>query len=168
MIRLRERTGIRVYAHMFRHSAASRLAGVVPEAILERQFGWITGSKMSSVYVKTNDSMQENAILSGLGMENTKKKLEPYKPVKCGRCGQSNEKNARYCHNCLFPLSTEEAMKQSQRLEKIESAMQVMGIDEKDKERLGTFGPEAKLELLTSLLIDMEKTGQLDLQLLHS
>lgn len=37
-----------------------------------------------------------------------------------------------------------------------------MGIDEKDNERLKMFGPEAKLELLTSLLSDMEKTGQLD------
>ena len=161
MIRLRERTGIKVYAHMFRHSAASRLAGVVPEAILERQFGWITGSRMSSVYVKTNDSMQENAILSGLGMENTKKKLEPYKPVKCGRCGQLNEKDAKYCHNCLFPLNTEEALKQEEKEKVVASAVTDL-IPTDQKALLQSLPEDSKKDLLALLLLDLESKGQLD------
>ena len=161
MIRLRQRTGIRIYAHMFRHSAASRLAGVVPEAILERQFGWITGSRMSSVYVKTNDAMQENAILSGLGIENSKKKMEPYKPVKCGRCGQLNEKDAKFCHNCLFPLNTEEALKQEEKEKVVASAVTDL-IPMDQKALLQSLPEDSKKDLLALLLLDMESKGQLE------
>ena len=161
MIRLRERTGIRVYAHMFRHSAASRLAGVVPEAILERQFGWITGSRMSSVYVKTNDAMQENAILSGLGIKHTKS-VEPYKPLKCGRCGQLNEKDAKYCHNCLFPLTTEEALEREKKEDKVTRAVSDL-VSSEQRTLLQNLPESAKLDALAVLLKDLESRGMLDM-----
>ena len=161
MIRLRERTGIRVYAHMFRHSAASRLAGVVPEAILERQFGWITGSRMSSVYVKTNDAMQENAILSGLGIKHTKS-VEPYKPLKRGRCGQINEKDAKYCHNCLFPLTTEEALEREKKEDKVTRAVSDL-VSSEQRTLLQNLPESAKLDALAVLLKDLESRGMLDM-----
>lgn len=160
MIRLRKRTGIQIYAHMFRHSAASRLAGVVPEAILEKQFGWIPGSKMSSVYVKTNDTMQENSILSGLGIKHAKA-VETYKPIKCGRCRQENESDAKYCHNCFFPLTTEEAIKQEEKEKQVSNAISDL-ISNDQKVLLQNLPQEAKLDALSILLLDLESSGKLN------
>lgn len=160
MIRLEKRTGIKVYAHMFRHSAASRLAGIVPEAILERQFGWITGSKMSSVYVKTNDAMQENAILSGLGIKHTKT-IEPYKPVTCGRCREPNEADAKYCRNCFFPLTTLEALNYAEKEKNVTTVVTEL-VSPDQKALLQNLPDDAKLDALAILLMDMENKGMLD------
>ena len=126
--------------------------------------GWIHGSRQTRTYVHLSAKDQDRAILKANGLNVEEEETEETPRAKtCPRCGELNPSNSTYCRRCWLPLNIEEALKQSQRLEKIESAMQVIDIDKKDKERLETFGPEAKMELLTSLLIDMEKTGQLDL-----
>lgn len=43
----------------------------------------------------------------------------------------------------------------------VETAMHIVDIDKRDKERLTLFWLEGKLELLAALLSDMEKSGQL-------
>jgi ribosomal protein L40E len=116
---------------------------------------------MTQTYVHLTDADLDSAVLRSHGIKIEESSPELPRPKECPRCGEKNTNDARYCRRCWLPLNIEEALKQSQRLEKIESAVQVMGIDEKDKERLGTFGPEAKLELLADLLIEIEKDGQL-------
>ncbi len=159
-----KRAGItkRIYPHLFRHTRASILASRVAEAPLESQMGWVPGTKQMATYVHLSGKQTDAAILKAYGVEVQDDGAGDSMPVRCPRCDALNPSNANYCRKCWLPLNIEEALKQSQRLEKIESALQVMGIQEKDKERLETFGPEAKLELLASLLTDMEKTGQLD------
>ena len=158
-----KRTGIkkRIYPHLFRHTRASILASRVAEAPLESQMGWVPGTKQMATYVHLSGKQTDAAILKAYGVEVQDNGIAEPKPVKCPRCGETNPSDGNYCRKCWLPLNIEEALKQSQRLEKIESAMQVMGLEEKDKERLGTFGPEAKLELLASILSEMEKSGQL-------
>ena len=158
-----KRAGIkkRIYPHLFRHTRASILASRVAEAPLESQMGWVPGTKQMATYVHLSGKQTDAAILKAYGVEVQDNGIAEPKPVKCPRCGETNPSDGNYCRKCWLPLNIEEALKQSQRLEKIESAMQVMGLEEKDKERLGTFGPEAKLELLASILSEMEKSGQL-------
>ncbi len=159
-----KRAGItrRIYPHLFRHTRATLLSTNLKEPLLEKTMGWVHGSRMTQTYVHLTDADLDNAILRSHGIKPPETSPELPHPKECPRCGEPNASDARYCRKCWLPLDVEEAIKQSQRLEKIESAMQVMGMDGKDKERLGTFGPEAKLELLASILSDMEKTGQLD------
>ena len=159
-----KRAGItkRIYPHLFRHTRASLLASKVAEAPLESQMGWVPGTKQMATYVHLSGKQTDAAILKAYGVEVKDDGAGESMPVRCPRCEAMNPSNANYCRKCWLPLNVEEALKQSQRLDKIESALQILSIDERDKERLETFGPEAKMELLTSLLIDMEKTGQLD------
>lgn len=159
-----KRAGItrRIYPHLFRHTRATLLSTNLKEPLLEKTMGWVHGSRMTQTYVHLTDADLDNAILRSHGIKPPETSPELPHPKECPRCGEPNASDARYCRKCWLPLNIEEALKQSQRLETIESAMQVIGIDEKDKDRLKVFGPEAKLELLASLLTDMEKTGQLD------
>ena len=158
-----KRAGItrRIYPHLFRHTRATLLSTNLKEPLLEKTMGWVHGSRMTQTYVHLTDADLDNAILRSHGIKPPETSPELPHPKECPRCGEPNASDARYCRKCWLPLNIEEAMKQSQRLEKIESAVQVMGIDEKDKERLKAFGPEAKLELLADLLIEIEKAGQL-------
>ncbi len=158
-----KRAGItrRIYPHLFRHTRATLLSTNLKEPLLEKTMGWVHGSRMTQTYVHLTDADLDNAILRSHGIKVEETSPELPHPKECPRCGEKNASDARYCRKCWLPLNIEEALKQSQRLEKIESAVQVMDINEKDKERLGTFGPEAKLELLADLLIEIEKAGRL-------
>lgn len=63
--RLVRRAGIkkRVYAHLFRHSAASRYAKYMTESQLKQYFGWTQGSKMCAVYIHMSGKDTDDAIL---------------------------------------------------------------------------------------------------------
>ena len=96
-----------------------------------------------------------------MGIE-VKDKEDVPKPKPCHRCGELNPSNAIRCKHCWLPLDEAEAIKESRRLKMVESAMQVMDISSRDKERLQSFGDSAKIELIADLLLDLEKSGQLD------
>ncbi|MCL4328927.1 MAG: tyrosine-type recombinase/integrase [Candidatus Thermoplasmatota archaeon] len=151
----------RIHPHLFRHSRASILAGKLPEAILESQMGWVHGTKQSATYVHLSGRQQDRAVLQALGIE-VKDKEDVPKPKPCHRCGELNPSNAIRCKHCWLPLDEAEAIKESRRLKMVESAMQVMDISSRDKERLQSFGDSAKIELIADLLLDLEKSGQLD------
>lgn len=53
-----KRAGItkRVFPHLFRHSASTRLAEHMPQPILEKRQGWVHGSDMTAVYVHLGES----------------------------------------------------------------------------------------------------------------
>lgn len=101
------RAGIRrrIHPHLFRHSTATRLAGVLSESILKRTMGWTGGSRMAATYVHLNDTETDRAVLQGYGIETEKHTLESNKPVTCPRCGTLQPSHAKICSNCFLILS---------------------------------------------------------------
>ena len=91
--------------------------------------GWVPGTKQMATYVHLSGKQTDAAIRKAYGVEAQDNGSGELNPVTCPRCGETNASDARYCRKCWLPLNIEEALKQSQRLEKIESAMQVMGIN---------------------------------------
>ncbi len=159
-----KRAGItkRIHPHLFRHTRASILAGKLPEAPLESQMGWIHGSRQTATYVHLSGKQQDEAVLRAFGIE-IEEKDDEAKPKMCPRCEATNTSHAKYCRKCWLPLDEAEAIKQAGRLEEVEKAiLNMKTVSEKDKIRLESFSTEAKLDLLADLLMDFEKSGQLD------
>ena len=107
------RAGIkkRIHPHLFRHSAATRLAGVLSESVLKKTMGWTGGSRMAATYVHLNDVETDRAVLQAHGIETEKHTLEPNKPMKCPRCGTLQPSYAKICTNCFMVLDQSLAIK---------------------------------------------------------
>ena len=116
----------RIHPHLFRHTRATILAKVVPEAPLESQMGWIHGSRQTQTYVHLSLRDQDNAILKGYGKE-AKEDREISKenePKECPRCRTLNESTAKYCRNCWLPFDIKEALEAEEKEQEIEKAVE--------------------------------------------
>lgn len=100
------RAGIkkRIHPHLFRHSAATRLAGVLSESVLKKTLGWSGGSRMAATYVHLNDTETDRAVLQAHGIETEKHTLETVKPKACPRCGSLQPSYSKICTNCFMVL----------------------------------------------------------------
>jgi integrase len=93
----------RIYAHLFRHSAASRDArSGFTEAQLCLKYGWVMGSRMPRVYLHLAGTDLKQKIMEVYGG----KEVERPKPqtVKCPRCSAPNHPSQNYCFTCGSPL----------------------------------------------------------------
>jgi integrase len=93
----------RIYAHLFRHSAASRDARAgFTEAQLCLKYGWVLGSRMPRVYLHLAGTDLRQKIMEVYGG----KEVEKPKPqtVRCPRCSASNHPSQNYCFTCGSPL----------------------------------------------------------------
>lgn len=72
------RSGIkgRVYAHLFRHTRATILAGDIAQAPLSDYMGWTQGSSMAKIYVHTTSTQQDDAIIGAYRRKQIEKKDE--------------------------------------------------------------------------------------------
>lgn len=151
------RAGIerRIYPHLFRHTRATLLAAKIGEAPLEKHMGWVHGSKMSQVYVNLSGKDVDNAILGAYGvkLKETDKPLEEARPKKCPRCGTDNPSTAQRCGHCWLPLSTAEAIKQSEIIESAASKLlKLENVPDALKKLLQKpLSSDAKMEVITSI-----------------
>ena len=103
----------RIYPHLFRHSRATFLAGLVSEQILKQYLGWVKDSNMASVYVhlsgKDTDSAMMSKVYNIANSNEVKKEIEEYKlkPRTCEYCNTSNEATSIFCVKCSKPLTKE-------------------------------------------------------------
>lgn len=98
-----KRAGIqrRIYPHLYRHTRATMLADKVPESVLEKQQGWVHGSRMSRVYVHLSQEQQDSAILQAYGKKRKKPvEIDVETPKKCPRCQNDNRSDAKFCKYC--------------------------------------------------------------------
>ncbi|MDE1871215.1 MAG: tyrosine-type recombinase/integrase [Candidatus Micrarchaeota archaeon] len=104
--RIPELKGRRIYAHLFRHSFASFLAGqnFNPE-VMRRYFGWAS-NEMANVYVHLNDQTVKSAIRA-LGNREMKIPEPKLIPKECWRCHLKNEPDAEVCARCSAYLDQE-------------------------------------------------------------
>lgn len=101
-----QRAGItkRIHPHLFRHTKATQLAGVLSDSVLKKSMGWKGGSRMAGVYVHLNDTETDRAYLQAHGIETEKPTLKTIKPITCPRCGTLQPSYAKICTNCFLIL----------------------------------------------------------------
>lgn len=152
-----------LHAHIFRSNYASDLVERgINQAILERQLGWSKASKTARFYIDVTDDAQRNGILKAFGkQEETNKKQESVELKICPRCNEMNPSYARFCAKCWMPLIPEEALKMEEKEKAVTKVISGM-ISNEQKALLQNLPPESKIDVLATLLIDLERTGQLD------
>lgn len=89
----------RIYLHLFRHSAASRIASEVPESVLREIMGWAKGSIMPSRYVHLSGRSVDRALLAMDGIE-PEEKVSKLQVRVCGKCKFPNYIGSYHCARC--------------------------------------------------------------------
>ncbi len=110
-----------VTPHVFRHSRATHLAGVLTEAEMNEYFGWVQGSDMPATYVHLSGRDVDKTLLKHYGIEtkDENEKEEEFGPKECPRCGYTNGPTDRFCGRCGAVLNEEEAVKLQMRSTKL-------------------------------------------------
>jgi site-specific recombinase XerD len=114
----------RVYPHLFRHSAATKMAQHFTDAQLNQYFGWVQGSKMPATYIHMSMRDLDSSVLELHGLKDDKnKKKDDFTPKKCIRCDKLNAPTGRFCSRCGSPLDAITTMKMEEKKEKSESVI---------------------------------------------
>ena len=151
----------RINPHKFRHNVATRLAPKVSESILEKNMGWTLSSRMTRVYLHLNDETVDEAILKANGIVKEQKVHNERRARLCMSCKTLNPSANSYCLQCGMPLDYEELEKMQSREEHVsETIGDIVSPDQ--KAMLLNLPKEAKLDVLTTLLLDFESKGELD------
>ena len=111
IIEAAKKAGIKkkVHPHMLRHSRATKLATIFPEAIQNQYFGWVQGSDMPRIYHHLSAKDLEKAVYAMYGIESEEE--EVIKPIECPRCGHINAPTDKYCSRCALILDESERLK---------------------------------------------------------
>ena len=102
----------KIHPHLFRHSAATRIAKQLTEQEMKVYFGWTPGSNMAAVYCHLSAEDIKNAVLGKVydvekaKMNNSNDKV---KSKICEACGRDNPSDARFC-NCGSVLDIKTAI----------------------------------------------------------
>jgi integrase len=158
------RAGInrRIHPHLFRHSYVTRMVDRnLSESALKDQVGWSKGSRMIEVYEHLSITQKDNAILRANGIEVKSEGEKEMLPIECPRCHEKNASDAKYCRNCWMPFTPEEAIKQSEKEKTVSDALSDL-VSKDQKALLQNLPQESKLDVLATLLLDLESKGQLD------
>ena len=118
-----ERIGFkkRVYPHLFRFSRATELASKMSESEMRLFFGWTKNSTMPQHYVNLSQRHVENKYLQINGIR--PKEDAPQEKMGCRVCGKEIAATEDYCPWCHTPLGVVGATRDSQKREKVESAI---------------------------------------------
>jgi len=123
----------RIYPHLFRHSAATRLASKLTDAQMKAYFGWEQDSQMASVYIHISGRDVDNSILAMHNKPVEKEKAEnKLEPKICSRCRKTNMHDAELCAYCGLSFNKDKAksdmismqeqmVKMQRQLEKLET-----------------------------------------------
>ena len=164
--KVRMRSGIQkpITPHLFRHSAATRMAVDVPIQVFTKQMGW-SSNKQADNYTHLDSKGQIMAILKAQGIPITDEELKkPLSKVnrKCPRCHVINKGSARFCSNCGSPLKPEDFVKvEEQRMKVMEKLKETNMLSPELQSTMDNLPDDSKLDLLASLLLKMEKEGKL-------
>ena len=166
--KIAKRSGIQkqISPHLFRHSAATRMASEsLPVQIFTKQMGW-SSNKMADNYSHLDSKSQIKAILKAQGIPITDEDLK--KPIskvnrRCPRCHVVNTGSARFCSNCGSPMRSEDFVKaEEERLKVMDTLKESNLISSELQATMDNLPNDAKLDLLASLLLKLEKDGKLD------
>ena len=167
VLKVKRRSGLEkeISPHLFRHSAATRMAVDVPIQVFTKQMGW-SSNKMADNYTHLDSKGQIIAILKANNIPITDEELR--KPLskatrRCQRCHTVNTGGARFCSNCGTPMRPEDFLKAEEHRIRVMDAIRESSLVDQDlKAAMDTLPEESRLDLLASLLLRFEKDGKLD------
>lgn len=100
----------RIHPHLFRHSAATRMAKHLTESALKAYFGWVGDSDMAAVYVHLSGRDVDGQVLAMHGKTQPKEKeVNKLTPINCERCGRTLAHDATLCDKCGYPTDANKA-----------------------------------------------------------
>ena len=119
----------RIYWHLFRHSAATRSAKYMTDAIIKDRYAWSPTSKMPARYTHLNVGVDaNNAYLKAHGIEPEEEDQVNIMPVLCPICKTPNNHDQKICQSCAKPLTTEMAVllneEKDDKIEKLEKSVE--------------------------------------------
>lgn len=97
----------RVFFHLFRHSSATRNAGL-GEPMLRTIYGWSKNSDEPNTYVHLSGETVRKVLLEKAGAQ--QKTVQEPTVIMCPRCGSPNEPDASLCLKCKSVLKLEHAV----------------------------------------------------------
>jgi site-specific recombinase XerD/phage FluMu protein Com len=130
--RLAKRAGIKkeIHPHVFRHTAATRLARLLTEAEMKQYLGWVQSSKMAGIYVHLASRDVDKTLLRIHGLlsedEDQERKMVA---IKCPRCKQRNSFGAKFCSYCGLPLDIRSAMEVDEKRKRSEKILNILSKD---------------------------------------
>jgi len=111
--RLKDKIGMQkpMNPYQFRHSRATFLLRILPEAQVKKYLGWGPDSDMPGRYGHLSDRDTDDAMLKmhNLGKDAVAEKSK-LTPQICPRCRQENGAEANLCSICQYPLRLEVAV----------------------------------------------------------
>ncbi len=112
--RIRKKAGISKDAnlHAFRHSRATHLAKTVPQAVMNKLFGWTEESKMSGVYYHLSNKDVDEALLKANGLKISVENVKPVGSRICLNCGENNPILSQFCKRCNLQIEIENRKKE--------------------------------------------------------
>jgi integrase/recombinase XerD len=99
----------RVYPHLFRHSAATRLAKHLTDSEMKAFLGWTQGSSMAATYVHLAGEDTDPAVFRMYGIKTPELTKSELAVSRCPRCKELNPEKSFYCGKCGLPLTENEA-----------------------------------------------------------
>jgi len=119
----------RIYFGLMRHSAATRAAKYMPDALLKDRFAWSPTSKMPARYTHIQKGIDaNNAYLKAHGIEPEVEDKVSNVPILCPTCKTPNSPDTKICQACAKPMSTEMAIllneEKDDKIEKLENSME--------------------------------------------
>ena len=119
----------RIYFGLMRHSAATRAAKYMPDALLKDRFAWSPTSKMPARYTHIQKGIDaNNAYLKAHGIDPEVEDKVSNVPILCPTCKTPNSPDTKICQACAKPMSTEMAIllneEKDDKIEKLENSME--------------------------------------------
>ncbi len=97
----------RIFFHLFRHSSATRNAGL-GEPMLRIIYGWSKNSDEPNTYVHLSGETVRRVLLEKAGAQ--QKTVQEPTVIMCPRCGSPNQPDASLCVKCKSVLKLEHAV----------------------------------------------------------
>jgi integrase/recombinase XerD len=146
------KAGIRkdVHAHLLRHSQCTRCANTMTEQQLKTQFGWTSGSNMTSVYIHLSGKDTEKAMLKSYGIV-VEEDEKGNKIEHCVQCHSIISPGFILCPICGNSLSGNMLISKDELAEKVKEEMDKI-IFEHFKELMKETGND-----VNKLIKDMKK-----------
>lgn len=119
----------RIYFGLMRHSAATRAAKYMTDAIIKDRFAWSPTSKMPARYTHIRLGIDaNNAYLREHGIDPDVEEKVSNVPIMCPTCKTPNSPDTKICQACAKPMTTEMAIllneEKDDKIEKLENSME--------------------------------------------
>ncbi|MFO7968047.1 MAG: tyrosine-type recombinase/integrase [Archaeoglobaceae archaeon] len=102
----RDKAGLscEINPHAFRKASASFYAQHLNEIQMCDRYGWVYGSDMPRIYIRSSGKETDNAVLRAHGLAEEAETDEGLKPRVCNRCSTANPYDSKWCRNCGMVL----------------------------------------------------------------